>query len=162
MRASMARLTPRFSANRVVREYTEKYYLPAASAYRARAADRGRLGAQLVAWRRAIAAHWPEARFGGVSAETRGPERRVTVQVHLGGLDPDAVGVELYADPRNDGEPERFPMERGRRLDESGDGHEYYADMPATRPLDDYTPRLLPRYPIASLPLEAPEILWQR
>ena len=29
----MARLTPRFSANRTVREYTEQHYLPAATAY---------------------------------------------------------------------------------------------------------------------------------
>jgi starch phosphorylase len=32
MRESMARLTPRFSANRAVCEYTEKHYLPAAIA----------------------------------------------------------------------------------------------------------------------------------
>ena len=162
MRASMAQLTPRFSTNRVVREYTETYYLPAATAYRARAADRGRLGAQLVTWRRAIAAHWPEARFGGMSAETRGVERRVTVQVHLGGLNPDSVCVELYADPANDGEPERHAMVRGRKLDESGGGHEYGVSIPVTRPLSDYTPRLLPRHPMASVPLEAQEILWQR
>ena len=37
MRESMARLTPRFSANRTVREYTEQHYLPAATAYRERA-----------------------------------------------------------------------------------------------------------------------------
>ena len=42
MRESMARLTPRFSANRTVREYTEQHYLPAAAAYRERAADQGR------------------------------------------------------------------------------------------------------------------------
>ena len=42
MRESMARLTPRFSANRAVREYTETHYLPAAAAYRDRAADRVR------------------------------------------------------------------------------------------------------------------------
>ncbi len=41
MRESMARLTPRFSANRAVREYTEQHYLPAAAAYRERAADNG-------------------------------------------------------------------------------------------------------------------------
>ena len=53
MRESMARLTPRFSANRTVREYTEQHYLPAAAAYRARAAEQrrnrqanGRLAAQ--------------------------------------------------------------------------------------------------------------------
>jgi starch phosphorylase len=39
IRESMTRLTPRFSASRTVREYTEPHYLPAASAYRGRAAD---------------------------------------------------------------------------------------------------------------------------
>jgi len=34
MRESMARLTGQFSTNRMVREYTESYYLPAAAAYR--------------------------------------------------------------------------------------------------------------------------------
>ena len=41
-------------------------------------------------------------------------------------------------------------------------GYEYCVRIPATRSLGDYTPRLLPRYPIASIPLEAPTILWLR
>ena len=45
MRESMAQLTPTFSANRSVREYTEDHYLPAAEAYARRAADKGKLGA---------------------------------------------------------------------------------------------------------------------
>ena len=40
-------LTPRFSANRTVREYTEQHYLPAAAAYRERAADKGAVGRKL-------------------------------------------------------------------------------------------------------------------
>ena len=48
MRESMARLTPRFSANRTVREYTEQHYLPAATAYRQRAANKGAIGRQMV------------------------------------------------------------------------------------------------------------------
>lgn len=39
IRESMGRLTPRFSSNRTVREYTEQYYIPAARAYREGAAD---------------------------------------------------------------------------------------------------------------------------
>jgi glycogen phosphorylase len=53
MRESMARLTPRFSANRAVREYTEQHYLPAAAAYRERAAEQRRNGqanGRLAAW----------------------------------------------------------------------------------------------------------------
>jgi starch phosphorylase len=160
MRASMARLTPRFSANRVVREYTEQYYLPLASAYRTRAAARGELGGQLIAWRQAIAAHWPQARFGALSVEAHGAEQRVTVQVHLGSLAPETVRVELYADPGRDGQPERHSMERAGKVAE--DGFEYVVSIPAPRPLGDYTPRLLPNHPDAAIPLEAPEILWQR
>jgi starch phosphorylase len=162
IRASMARLTPRFSTNRVVREYAEKYYMPAAAAYRTRAANHGRLGVELIAWRQALAAHWQEARFGAVSVETHGTEQRVTAQVRLGGLDPEAVRVELYADSVNDGEPERHAMERARTLDGPDHRYEYCVSLPAARPLGDYTPRLLPRHPIASVPLEAHEILWQR
>ena len=44
MRQSMAQLTPRFSTNRAVTEYTEQHYLPAAAAYRERAADKGAIG----------------------------------------------------------------------------------------------------------------------
>ena len=47
MRESMARLTPRFSADRAVREYTEQHYLPAAAAYRERAANKGAIGKQM-------------------------------------------------------------------------------------------------------------------
>jgi starch phosphorylase len=145
-----------------VREYAEKYYVPAAAAYRKRAADHGGPGAELIAWRQALAAHWQEARFGAMSVEKHGTEQRVTVTVRLGGLDPEAVRVELYADPVNDGEPERHAMERARKLDEPDHGYEYCVSLPAARPLGDYTPRLLPRHPMASVPLEAREILWQR
>jgi starch phosphorylase len=162
MRASMARLTPRFSTNRVVREYTEKYYVPAATAYRTRSTNHDRLGAELIAWRQALGAHWQEARFGAMSVETHGTEQRVTVTVHLGGLDPEAVRVELYANPVDAGETERHAMERTRKLDEPGHGYEYSVSIRATRARGDYTPRLLPRHPLASIPLEAPEILWPR
>ena len=40
MRTSMAELTPQFSTNRMVREYVERLYLPAAQAYRDRTAER--------------------------------------------------------------------------------------------------------------------------
>ena len=69
MRESMAQLTPRFSANRAVREYTEQHYLPAASAYRERAADKGAIGAQIVDWRRhALEQKWAALRFGEAEA----------------------------------------------------------------------------------------------
>ncbi len=58
IRESMARLTPRFSANRTVREYTEKYYLPAAESYLTRAAGKGAMGENLVNWQHDLKQKW--------------------------------------------------------------------------------------------------------
>src|ERR1035438_756250 len=66
MRESMARLTPQYSANRTVREYTEQHYLPGAAAYRARAADGGAAGKQLVDWRQAPEREGAALRLGEV------------------------------------------------------------------------------------------------
>jgi len=162
MRASMARLTPQFSTNRVVREYTDSYYVPAAASYRARCADKAALGRQLVHWARDLAQDWPDARFGAVRAATHGSRHDISVEVYLGRLDPEAVRVELCADAANGGEPERHAMARGRKLDGTGNGYEYDVSIPAVRATGDYTPRLRPYHPAAAVPLEAPQILWQR
>src|SRR6266850_4837364 len=162
MRPSMARLTPQFSTNRVVREYTDTYYVPAAASYRARSADKAALGTQLVGWRRELAQHWPDARFGAVRTATQGTRHQISVEVYLGRLHPEAVRVELYAEAANGGEPERHAMARGRKLDAPGNGYEYEVSISAVRATGDYTPRLLPYHPAAVVPLEAHEILWQR
>ncbi len=80
MRESMARLTPQFSANRTVRDYAERYYLPAAATYQERAAGQGSAGVQLVHWQHVLRDKWTNLRFGEVkiatneeSAPLRGP-----------------------------------------------------------------------------------------
>ena len=114
MRESMARLTPQYSANRTVREYTESHYLPAAAAYRERAADRGKRGAEILGWQRELAQHWPELRFGAVQIATHDNEHSFEVQVYLNGLNADAVEVQLYADPRDGAAAVVQPMTRVR------------------------------------------------
>jgi glycogen phosphorylase len=57
IRESMARLTPEFSADRAIREYTENHYLPAASDYLERAAWDSTLGVSLLSWQQNIARH---------------------------------------------------------------------------------------------------------
>ena len=55
IRESMARLTPMFSANRAVRQYTDELYFPLASAYIARARNHGAAAAELITWQRELA-----------------------------------------------------------------------------------------------------------
>lgn len=162
MRESMAQLTPRFSTNRAVCEYTEQHYLPAAAAYRARAADKGAIGAALVDWRHALAQKWAALRFGEVKLETADGQHLFEIQVYLDELDPEAVRVELYADGSAGAAPERVAMQRVRQLVGAASGYAYRAAIPAARPATDYTARIIPHHDAAAVPLEAAYILWQR
>jgi starch phosphorylase len=162
MRESMARLTPRFSATRTVREYTEQHYLPAAAAYRQRIADKGAIGRQVVDWRRAVEHEWGSLRFGNVRVETAGNERVVEVELVLNGLDANTVSVELFADAIDGGDPVRQEMSLERTLTGEPSRGVYRATIPTTRPQNDYTARVTPRHPGVAVPLEFDQILWQR
>jgi glycogen phosphorylase len=161
MRESMARLTPRFSANRTVREYTEQHYLPAASAYRERAADKGAMGLQLVSWQRALEQGWSNLRFGEIKVVSDEEKHVFEAQVYLNGLDPNSVRVELYADGLNGSEPVRQEMKGVGQLVDAN-GTIYSTEVSATRPATDYTVRVIPYRNDVAIPLEDPRILWQR
>ncbi len=162
MRESMARLTPHFSANRTVREYTEQHYLPAAAAYHSRMANKGVIGGQMVEWQHGLEQKWANLRFGEVKVETKGEQHVFEVQVYFDDLDPKAVRVELSADGANGDNPVRQEMERVRQLTGSPGGYVYSAAVPAARPPADYTARVIPRCDGLAIPLENARILWQR
>jgi starch phosphorylase len=156
----MARLTPRFSADRTVREYTEEHYLPAAAAYHERAANQGAVGRQVVDWQDAVNREWGSLRFGDLRVKTNADQHVFEVEVFLNGLDTNAVRVEIYAD--GSGAPVRQEMTRLRQAEETARGYVYGAQVPATRPPTDYTARVIPRRSGVAVPLESARILWQR
>jgi starch phosphorylase len=162
MRESMARLTPRFSANRTVREYTEQHYLPAATAYRERAANQGAVGRQVADWQHAVDRGWGSLRFGDLRVETDADHHVFEVEISLNDLDPNAVRIELYADGINGGDPVREEMKCARPLSDASRRCVYRATVPTTRPARDYTPRVIPQRPGVAVPLESTRILWQR
>ncbi|MEO8338109.1 MAG: alpha-glucan family phosphorylase [Nitrospirota bacterium] len=162
MRESMARLTPRFSTNRTVREYTEENYLPAAAAYRERVANNGAVGRQVVNWQHAVDQKWAALHFGEVQVETDAERHVFEVEVYLEDFDANAVRVELYADGVNGEGPVRQEMNRLRQLTGPVHGYAYGARVPATRPSTGYTARLIPYCSGVAVPLEAGHILWQR
>lgn len=162
MRSSMAELTPQFSTNRAVREYTEDYYLPAAAAYRERTSRHGERGAAIVAWRHALEEHWHELRFGGVNVQSRDGRHAFEVDIHLGGLDPEDLQVELYASGALGEAPAREVMRLVANTRNEQGLFRYEGKVPATRAAGEFTARVLPHHAGVSVPLEAPHILWQR
>ena len=158
----MARLTPQFSAARTVREYTEQHYLPAATAYQLRTANKGALGKQIVEWRHCLAQKWSAIHFGDMKAQTMGAQHVFDLQVILADVAPGAVRVEIFADGLNRDLPMRQEMTHVGQIDGVPGGHIYSASVPAVRPASDYTPRLVPNFDGVAIPLEDGHIQWQR
>ncbi len=160
MRESMARLTPRFSANRAVCEYAERHYIPAAAAYRVRAAGKGAVGKQVVDWQKALETRWSGLQLGKVTVKTDHEHHAFEVEVITGELDPSSVRVELYADGVGGSAPVLQEMKRCR--ESQPPVCVYTAQVPTARASADYTVRVVPNFCGAAVPLEAHQILWQR
>ena len=162
MRESMAQLTPRFSANRAVCEYTRQHYLPAALAYHLRADHQGAIARQIVDGRRQLEDKWAGLHFGTVKVETKGEQLIFEVQVSLPGLDLKAVNVELCASGAKGSPPVRLEMTCLHPLADETGGYVYSATVSAGRPASDYTARVVSRFNGMAIPLEDAHILWQR
>jgi glycogen phosphorylase len=154
VRKSMATLTPYFSSNRTVREYTENYYLRAAADYLNRAAYENALGKKIIEWKHEMGQHWPQLKFGEFKAATEQDQHHFDVQVFLDGLEPGSVRVQLIA-----GSPlVSIEMQAGA----AHDGWvQYSATAPLGRPAGDYTARIIARNEEIAIPLEYERILWQ-
>jgi starch phosphorylase len=162
MRESMARLTPQFSANRAVREYTEKCYVPAAKTYLSRTARKGLLARQMIDSQKLLNEKWSSLHFGEVQVETHGGQHLFEIPVILSDLDPHSVRVELYANGGTDEPPLRQEMKLSSRLPGAHDTYVYCASVSADRPPADYTARIMPRRDDMAIPLEDARILWER
>jgi starch phosphorylase len=162
IRKSMSQLTPQYSANRTVREYTEKYYLPMAATYQSRSANKGRIGKDIVAWQNLLKQKWNNIRFAEVTVKTDMDKYLFNVQVYLNGLNTSAVLVEVYANGTDGGTPARQELKLIKQGTESDKPHLYQATVSASRPAADYTPRIIPNFQGVSVPLETSLILWQR
>jgi starch phosphorylase len=162
VRESMARLSPQFSADRAVREYTEQHYIPAAVAYRERMANGGAAGRKIIDWQQAVDRSWGSLRFGDFRVESQADHHAFEVEVFLHDLDPNAVQVELYAEGVAGGAPVRETMQCGQPSSDAPLRRTYRAMVPTTRQASDYTPRAIPHCSGAEVPLESSRILWQR
>ncbi|HEU5366212.1 MAG TPA: alpha-glucan family phosphorylase, partial [Hanamia sp.] len=159
MRKSMATLTPRFSANRVVREYTEKYYLPAAANYKKRAEDKGAPAKKMIHAMNEIKNKWQQIHFGETTIENLEDGYEFKILIGINGIHPEQVVVELFAEGINGAPAEIIKMETvsGQNVG----NYVFHAIVRTKRNAKDYTARIKPCYEGISAPLEDNRILWQ-
>ncbi|HQT27520.1 MAG TPA: hypothetical protein PLK99_13145, partial [Burkholderiales bacterium] len=103
--------------------------------------------------------HWNRIRFGSAVCSEENDALHWEVQVYLDDLPPEAVSVELYAEPEG-GEPTVLPLEKGMLLAGASNAYVYQISMKTDRPSSDFTPRIVPAHREAKVPQEANFILW--
>jgi starch phosphorylase len=156
VRQSMAKLTPVFSANRTVRQYTEQYYIPAASRFNERIK-----GWSIRDIQRDLKNRWADVAFRILQIDNANDAYKFHISVWINGINPEYVKVELFADDLNGGAPMITPM--FLQVERAADGaHIYLASINTKRPVGDFTPRVVPAYKGISVPLEDNHILWYR
>jgi len=162
VRKSMSMLTPRFSANRMVREYLDQVYIPAAKTFKKRIADSAHLARELNLWQQRIGDNWSRIRFGSVRVNEGDGKYRFLAELYLSELDPSVLRVELYADPSEGRPAECMAASCEGPITGAINGYFYSAEVEAVRPASDYTCRVTPYHPEAHVPLEENHILWQK
>jgi starch phosphorylase len=157
MKRSMRLLTPVFSTNRMLWEYAERYYVPAAHCYEQLTAEGVSRARRLAAWKAAIRKGWGSVKIESVedarpSARRVGEGFELAAVVRLGAIDPRDVAVEAYFGLLS----ATREIQRGRAvalaLERSLGGglHRYAGTIPCERSgMQGYTVRVRPSHPEA-------------
>jgi starch phosphorylase len=168
MKASMKRLSPIFSTNRMVAEYAERFYLPAASRLIRLSGDKGRV-LSLMDWRKRLRAHGAEVRVtqvgvdGGRGEFQVGSKVKVTARVFLGSLSPGDVRVQAYYGVLT----AEGQIGKGSHVDlalaqSSGTDHLYEGEVECGESGScGVAVRVVPFHEDALLPYEVPWVRWE-
>ena len=163
IRHTLATLSPELSADRMVREYVERLYVPASHAQRAVSADSYQPARDLATWKTRVTAAWPgvhvtHVESGGVDSVPQvGDTLHVRAQVELDGLDPTDVSVEVvYGRAR--GEDTLVDVQRAElelTSHELGAAATFSGAVPLSRAGGfGYNVRVVPRHPLLANPAE--------
>jgi len=171
MKNSMRRLCPVYNTNRMVAEYTQRFYIPALQRQEALAADHLARARSLVEWKQRLRAGWPQVQIAQVEAQPPpdetplhvGHRLRVAASIHLGVLSPQDVTVQAFHGPLDadnriaGGEPAPLTWKAAQN-----GLHQYEGEITLSASgLQGFSVRVLPTHPDAALPLELPLITWE-
>lgn len=165
MRHTLATLSPALSADRMLRDYVERLYRPAALAARAIGGGAGGYAParSLAAWKERVRDSWPlvavtHVESGGVDAVPQvGDVLHVRAQVVLDALTPDDVTVEVVAGRALDGDrlAETTLVALTAGAISSGGVVHFSGSVPLARAGSfGYTVRVVPRHPLLAGPAE--------
>ncbi len=138
MRESIRSVTPVFNTHRMVKEYAERLYEPAARAHSTLAAGSGKKAVELSKWKNTIRKSWDHIRISDVKVGEGttnvyvGDSLPLSAVVHLGPITPEFVTVQAYLGEAVDNEitkPNTVDLKQTKKLD--GGAYLYEGTIPA-------------------------------
>jgi starch phosphorylase len=160
VRHTLQTLGPKVLASRMVRDYVDGYYTPAAQSQRKTSGgEDGRFGAarELAAYRRRVAEAWPKIGVTDVDSTglpdtpLLGSKLTLTATVRLGGLRPDEVAVQAVLGRVDSSDVLQDPVTVDMPHTGSAEGGKEVFSTTTPLPLAGavgYTVRVLPRHPM--------------
>ncbi len=152
VRHNLRTLGPLVQADRMVGDYVNRLYTPAARSSRALAADGGSAARSLAVWKARVRQAWPAVRIEHVEADGAEPSLGavldVRVMASLGDLSPHDVRVELVYGRLGDDDELTEPSYVTLAADESSPGR-FSGSVELGQPGPfGYTVRVLPSHPL--------------
>ena len=156
MRESMRTVTPVFNTHRMVKEYTERLYIPAAQSHDGFSRESSQAAAQLSQWKTRIRKDWPQVRIYDVQVGNKdrqnilvGESLQVSARVHLGAVDPQHVRVEAYHGEAENGGIKNPTVTVLNESNKNGDGsYIYQGSVPASESgAYGFSVRVVPTHP---------------
>ena len=156
MRESMRTVTPVFNTHRMVKEYTERLYIPAAQSHDGFSRESSQAAAQLSQWKTRIRKDWPQVRIYDVQVGNKdrqnilvGESLQVSARVHLGAVDPQHVRVEAYHGEADNGGIKNPTVTVLNESNKNGDGsYIYQGSVPASESgAYGFSVRVVPTHP---------------
>ncbi|MFQ9868767.1 MAG: hypothetical protein ACLRWP_18850 [Bilophila wadsworthia] len=169
VRQSMQSLIARFSSNRMVREYLNDYYIPAAQRYAELRDKHNALTKRLARWKQDVNARFSSLRIEQIRIEgLKGEElmgtqpMQVQIGVLPGGMKPEELLVQLVAGPGDGNGFTDTPdvVDMARTEESTADRLVYACLQPSRSGPHVYGVRVLPVTLGLASPLETRLVLW--
>ena len=168
MKSTIQKLAPEYNTMRMVREYAERFYVPAVKLTLEMMDDELTRAKELASWKQRVRDAWPSVGVKDIAVRSPvelqvGEKMRVEAVVQLGSLVPSDVAVELYYGPTAGGhELDHGQIVRMSLDAKSADGlYKYVGDIPAdTSGAHAFATRVMPWNAAMTHPYETSLIRW--
>ncbi len=169
MKASMRRLCPIFNTHRMLEDYVDGFYVPAAVLHQKMQHERNQTAESFAEWKQKVQRHWTEVRIQELKLEDGraeipvGKAMPIQARIGLGQLEPGDVSVDLYYGPMDGDGDLVSALTESMALDGASgeDGHVYRVTVPFKESGKfGFMLRIMPEHPLLVHSADMGLVVW--